>query len=176
MLGPHCIADYPGYTYHVTNNYDEAMALIRLSNEHAHYQVVRPCCALVTHQEQMPSAFTLSAPPSYPHPAQPAHQQNLHAASESSSSSISSADKQSTYYAPDILRPFNTITLCHPDLSPSWRSVNSMQSQPVSHNDLIVEFQSMRPLALSDRPRAIPVKAWLSKVFLFPRPPSWGWW
>ena len=57
---------------------------------------------------------------SYPHPAQPARQQNLHAASESSSSSTSSAHEQSTYYAPDLLRPVNTITLRHPDLSPSW--------------------------------------------------------
>ena len=33
--------------------------------------------------QPMPSAFTLPAPPSYPHPAQPARQRNLHAASDS---------------------------------------------------------------------------------------------
>ena len=63
----------------MTNNYDEAMALIRLSNEHGHYQVVRRFCAPVTHQEQMPSiqrsllvSRTSTLPPSlHPHQHHP---------------------------------------------------------------------------------------------------------
>jgi hypothetical protein len=147
------------------------MALIRLSDESAHYQVVRRFCAPANNQEPTPSASNLSAPPSYPHPAQPARQQNLSAASESSSSLHSSANKQSSYHVPeDIYRPVNSITLNHPNLvSPSSRSVASMQSNALSRVDIVAQFAKAR---LQDKT----TNELDTKFQKFHDPKNWSWW
>jgi hypothetical protein len=167
------IADYPGHDYKVTNNYEEAtMAYIELSDESAHYQVVRRFCAPAkNHQELSPSASDLPAPPSYPHPAQPARQRNLRAASESSSSSHSSADDQSTYHVPEnIYRPVNSITLNHTDIvSPSSRSVASTQSYAASRADIAAQFVEAR---LQDKT----TNELDTKFQKFHDPKNWSWW
>ena len=76
----------------------------------------------------MPGGFRLPTPPSCPRPAQPIRQQ-----------STSSADKQSTYYALDLLRLVNIITL-HPGRSSLSRSVNSMQSHSVANNEILAHL------------------------------------
>ena len=170
------IADYPGAEYKATNNYDAAMAYIRLSDESTHYQVVRRFCAPAKHhQELSPSASDLPAPPSYPHPAQPARQQNLHAASESSSSSRSSADDQSIYHAPvDIYRPVHSITLSHTDIvSPSSRSVASSQSYAASRADIAAQFADQFAEARLQEKTTTELDTKFQK---FHDPKNWSWW
>ena len=169
------IADYPGHEYRATNNYEEAMALIRLSDDSAHHQIVHRFCAPANHQKPSPNASNLSAPPSYPHPAQPARQQNLRAASESSSSSHSSADDQSSYHVPeDIYRPVNSITLNHTDIvSPSSRSVASTQSYAASRADIAAHFADQFAEArLQDKT----TNELDTKFQKFHDPKNWSWW